>query len=233
VPLKISGKIARWIFILCLPALLLSASLAWGFNSLWLYKYGFQKYNVSQTTGLTGAQLDQAARGLIDYFKINSPDEYIQVTLVENGQNFNLFNEEEQLHFKDVRGLIYLDYRVFLLTLIFCLGYISVAIFWRRRKYWRPLAVSVLWGSGISLGLILIIGIASFFDFNQLFLQFHYLVFSNQYWSAAGYMLLLFPGDFWYDAALICFAFMASVALLLGIIAFLYLKLSKPDYSHS
>ena len=143
--LKISGTIIRWIFILCLPALFLSASLAWGFNSLWLYKFGFQKYDVSQTTGLTNAELAKAAGGLIDYFKINSPDEYIQVTLVQNGQNFNLFTEDEQLHFKDVRDLIYLDYRVFLITLIFCLGYILSAIFWKHGKYWRLLARSVIW----------------------------------------------------------------------------------------
>jgi uncharacterized membrane protein len=69
--------------------------------------------------------------------------------------------------------------------------------------------------------------ISSVLDFDQLFLDFHYLAFFNQYWSAQGYMLLLFPGGFWYDAAFICIAFMAGLAIVLGILALLYLRFSK------
>ena len=58
---------------LCLPILLLTASIGGAVNSLWLYEYGFQKYNVSQTTGLTEVQLETAAKGLISYF--NSDEE--------------------------------------------------------------------------------------------------------------------------------------------------------------
>ena len=121
--LKILGIITKWIFILCLPILFLSASLAWGFNSLRLYEYGFQKYDVSQTTSLSAGELEKTAQGLIDYFKFNSRDEYVQITLVKNGQPFELFAPEEQIHFKDVRQLVWLDYRVLLATLIIVLSY--------------------------------------------------------------------------------------------------------------
>jgi integral membrane protein (TIGR01906 family) len=225
--LKITGIILRWIFILCLPILLLSASLAWGFNSLWLYEYGFQKYDVSRVTGLKQGELEQTATGLIDYFKINSPDEYIQINLVRNGQNFNLFTEEEQVHFKDVKDLVYLDYRILFVTLAFVLGFVAFSIFWRKGMYRRLLARSIIWGSGLAVLLILILGVASLTDFDQLFLKFHYLVFSNTNWSAAGYMLLLFPDGFWFDAALVCIGFTAGMAVILGAFSFLYLRLSK------
>jgi integral membrane protein (TIGR01906 family) len=227
VHLKILGIITKWIFILCLPILFLSASLAWGFNSLWLYEYGFQKYNVSQTTGLTSSELQKTAQSLIDYFKFNSRDEYVQVTLVKNGQLFELFTQEEQIHFKDVRELVWPDYRVLLATLIIVLTYAVVSIFWRHGRYRRQLARSVIWGSGLAIVLIIITAISSALDFDQLFLDFHLLAFSNQYWSAQGYMLLLFPGGFWYDAAFICLAIVAALAVVLGIVALLYLRLSK------
>lgn len=223
--MKIIEIIARWIFILALPALFISSSLAWGFNSLWLYDWGFQKYGVSGSTGLPPAELDKAARALIDYF--NSPDEYIHVSVTSKGRSFELFNQGEQIHFKDVKGLVRLDYRVALITFLIVLAYALTAIFWRQGRHRRYLARSWLWGSGISLGLILILGVASFLDFDQLFLQFHYLAFTNSYWSAEGYMLLLFPGGFWNDAALICFSFMAGLALITGIIAIVYLKMTQ------
>jgi len=46
--LRIPGIAAKWLFILCLPLLLLTASLCWAVNSAWLYEYGFEKYNVGQ-----------------------------------------------------------------------------------------------------------------------------------------------------------------------------------------
>ena len=223
--MKIIEIIARWIFILALPALFISSSLAWGFNSLWLYDWGFQKYGVSGSTGLPAAELDKAARALIGYF--NSSDEYIHVSITSNGRSFDLFNQGEQIHFKDVKGLVRLDYRVALITFLIVLAYGLTAIFWRQGRYRRYLARSWLWGSSISIGLILILGVASFLDFDQLFLQFHYLAFTNSYWSAEGYMLLLFPGGFWNDAALICFSFMAGLALITGIIAVVYLKMTQ------
>jgi len=85
----------------------------------------------------------------------------------------------------------------------------------------------MLWGSGLSILLIIVIGVASYFDFDALFLQFHYLVFTNMFWSAEGYMLRLFPGNFWYDAFFIMIAFMAFWTLLLGTLAVVCLRSKK------
>ena len=103
---------ARWLFILCLPALLLTASIGIAVNSQWLYEYGFDKYNISQVTGLPDSELEKAAGGLIDYF--NSGEEFIDITVIKNGQPFTLFNQKEVAHLKDVKGLIQLDYWVLL-----------------------------------------------------------------------------------------------------------------------
>jgi len=96
---------------LCLPILLLTASIGWATNSLWLYKYGFHKYNASQTTSLADTELEKAAAGLISYF--NSDEDDISLTVVKDGKPFELFNQREVVHLRDVKGLIWLDYRVF------------------------------------------------------------------------------------------------------------------------
>jgi integral membrane protein (TIGR01906 family) len=212
----IIASIVKWILILCLPALLISASLAWGFNSLWLYKYGFQKYDVSQSTGLAPSELEKAARGLIAYF--NSGEEYVHITVIKSGSSFELFTTEEQIHFKDVKQLIRLDYGVLLATLLLVIGGTLFFSFWQRGKYRPQLPQSIVWGSGLTIILILILGIASLIDFDWLFLQFHFLAFTNPYWSASGYMLMLFPGGFWLDAALFCIGLTATLAVILGFV---------------
>jgi integral membrane protein (TIGR01906 family) len=211
------GIAAKWLFMLCVPILLLTASLGWAANSLWLYKYGFEKYNVSQTTGLAGSELETAARGLISYF--NSDEELITL---------ELFNPKEVIHLRDVKGLVWLDYRVLLGTLIYVLAYAGVCLFWRKRRYWRHLAWGVAGGGGITLALILLVfGLGTLVGFGQLFYWFHLVFFSNIYWSAEGYMLKLFPEEFFRDAALFCAGITAGLAVILGGVGGKYLAFTK------
>jgi len=228
IKLRILGIAAKWVFILCLPILLLTASIGWAANSLWLYKYGFDKYNVGQTTGLAEAELEKAATGLISYF--NSDDKLISLTVVKNGEPFELFNEKEVIHLKDVKGLIWLDYWVLLGTLIYALAYAGVSLFWRKRKYWRQLAWGVVWGSGITLALMLALGLGMLLNFDQLFLQFHLISFTNELWQldpAKDYLIMLFPQGFWYDSALFCAGITAGLAVILGGVSGGYLVLAK------
>ena len=212
---------ARWGFMLCLPVLLLTASIAWAVNSQWLYTSGFERYNVSQATGLARSELERVATGLRNYF--NSGEEYVNVYVNRNGQTFELFDEEEKIHFRDVKGLFWLDYWVLLGTGIYSLAYAGVSLWWRRRRYWRQLAWGMVWGSSLTLSLMLVLGLATWLGFDQLFLQFHLISFTNEFWSTEGYMRLLFPRDFWYNVTILCGSISAVLAVILGGVAGGYL----------
>ena len=212
--MKILGIIARWLFILCLPFLLFTASLAWAVNSHWLYNYGFEKYSVVQTPELREFDLGKIADELIGYF--NSGEEYVSITVTADGETFELFTTEETIHFKDVKDLIRLDYWVLGGTLVYVLAYAAVCLFWRRRRYWRKLVWAVFGGACLTLAFMLALGIGTLLGFDELFWQFHLLFFSNEFWSAEGYMLLLFTEEFFYDAALFCALGSGGVALILG-----------------
>jgi len=217
--LSILATIAKWLFMLCLPVLLLTASLGWAVNSLWLYQYGSQKYGVSQTLANSGLELSDSAlvkvyAGLINYF--NSGEEYISLNVIKDGKPFSLFTPEETIHFSDVKGLIRLDYSVLLGTLVYTLAYAVVSLLWRKRRYWRQLALGVVGGSGITLAVMLALALGVVFDFGPMFYQFHLLFFPNLYWSAEGFMLLLFPEDFFRDAAIICALATTAGAVVLG-----------------
>ena len=215
--MKILSIAAKWIFMLCIPVLLLTASIGWAINSAWLYKYGFAKYDVSSTTNLADSELEKAATGLIGYF--NSNEEYIDLTVTKDDRPFVLFNQREVIHLKDVKELIRLDYRVLLGTLIYVLGYTAVSLFWSKRRYWRQLAWGVVGGGGITLVLMLALGLATLLGFDQLFLQFHLLSFANDFWQldpARDYLIMLFPQGFWYDVTLFCALGTTGMAIILG-----------------
>ena len=206
---------ARWLFILCLPALLLTASIGIAVNSQWLYEYGFDKYNISQVTGLPDSELEKVAAGLIDYF--NSDEEFIDITVIKDGQPFTIFNQKEVAHLKDVKGLIQLDYWVLLGAGIYVVVFATVSLSWLTRECRRKLAVSTISGSGLTLGLMLLLGLLALLDFDRFFLQFHLISFTNDLWQldpTKDYLIMLFPQGFWYDATL----FFAVLTLVLAVI---------------
>jgi len=196
----------------------ISATITFEFNSLSLYENGFRENNVSQVTGLSEVELNKAAIGLIDYF--NSDEEYISVTVVKDGEPFDLFNQQEVVHLKDVKGLVRMVNRLWLGTLIYVATYAGVCLFWQRRKHWRRLAWGLVGGSGIALGMMLAMGIGStVLDFGQVFTQFHFIAFTNELWMldpTKDYLIMLFPEKFWYDAIMLFAQITVGVALALG-----------------
>jgi integral membrane protein (TIGR01906 family) len=206
---------AKWLFIICLPVLLLTASVSGAVNSHWLYKYGFGKYGVSQSTGLEQSELEKAANGLIDYF--NSADETISLTVIKDGAPLTLFNEREAAHLRDVRGLIRMVYWLFLGTLIYALVYVGIGLFWWRDR--RRLARGLVGGGCLTLILMVALGLGTLFNFDRLFLQFHLISFANELWMldpTTDYLIMLFPRGFWYDTSLFCALATAVGAVILG-----------------
>ncbi len=206
---------AQWLFILCLPVMLLTASVSAAANCKALYNYGFEKYDISQATGLATAELDKAARGLISYF--NSSNEFIDLTVEKDGEPFKLFNEREIRHLKDVKGLFRLVYKLLLGSLVYALVFIGVCLFWWRDK--RRLGGGLFFGGGLTLALMLALGLVIAFDFDSFFLKFHLFSFANDFWMldpGRDYLIMLFPSGFWYDATLFCAIATAVGAAILG-----------------
>ncbi len=161
-------------------------------------------------------ELETTAKGLINYF--NSDEEYITL---------ELFNQREIIHLRDVKGLIWLDYRLLLGTLAYVLAYAGVSLFWRRKRYWRQLAWGVVGGGGITLALMLALGLGIRLNFDPLFTQFHFIFFANELWMldpTQDYLIMLFPRGFWYDAAIFCASITAGLAVILGGVAGAHLK---------
>ena len=212
--MKIIRIIAQWLFILSLPVLLLTASVSLAANCPWLYTYGFDKYDVGETTGLEDTELDRVADGLRAYF--NSGEESISLSVLKDGESFEVFSEREVGHLKDVKSLFRLVYALLLGTGIYAVVYVGVCLFWwrDRRLYW-----GLIDGGGLTLVLMLAIGLAAAINFDWLFLNFHLISFANDLWMldpSTDYLIMLFPRGFWFDAAFFCAAGTAFLALILG-----------------
>lgn len=238
--LKVTKAAAYWLFIICFFLLLLTSTIRLGVNSMHIYEYGFDKYGISQVTGIDETQLSEVAKRLINYF--NSRTETPQITVVNKyEEQFELFHDYELIHLKDVKGLFQLVIRVWVASLAYIIIYVllpSLTVILRERSNrrislrtgfllwekgrWQDLAKGIRRGCALTLVFIAILGIVSIFGFEQLFIQFHQLVFTNPYWlldPSKDYLIMLFPGGFWQDIALLGGGSIAAEALLLGGVA--------------
>jgi integral membrane protein (TIGR01906 family) len=205
--------------------LLLSAALGWAFNSLWIYKAGFAKYEVGQALGLSPTELDKSARELITYF--NNPQQEllgIKVTY-DTGETAPLFDQADILHMKDVKGLVWLDYWLLLAAAVYCAAYIASTPILNRCNGRRDLASGMSSGGGATVGLLLFLGVFAATSFDWFFTTFHEIFFPNGNWQfpPGDHMITLFPDGFWSDVTLLVGLVTLGLALMVWAIGFIWL----------
>lgn len=223
--MTIARSIVFWFFACCLPLLLIATTLTCEASSLRLYEYGFDKYEIGQVAGIDKPELTRVAQHLIDYFNLKA--ESVQVTVSKADQKFNLFNERELVHLQDVRDLVQMGYwvqRVVLLLIVAC----ALLLLLSPKTGWRALVRGLFCGSVVTLGIMAFLALWSIVGFDRLFILFHEVSFSNEYWildPTRDYLIMLFPGGFFYDAALLAFGSVILEALLIGGISFGVMRL--------
>ena len=222
---KIAEKVTYWLFACCLPVLLITSTIRWEINERRLYDYGFNKYQISQVTGINKSELGRVARHLINYF--NSKIDTAQITVTKDDGEFSLFNERELIHLRDVRSLIQMDYRVQAIAFSVMVICVFVLIF-GFRVGWLIFVRGLFWGGILTVGLVVVLALWALFGFEQLFIFFHLVSFPNEYWmldSARDYLIRLFPEGFFYDAALRGFAAILLKSVFISGVTFGILRL--------
>lgn len=175
---------------LMLIVAMISASLNFLIRYDFIYEYNLStNESIQSITSLSIAELTDINNNIRDYFF--NDDELL---------NVDIYSDKEIAHMKDVKNLIKLVLSVgkysavsFLIFLFFLNNYFSVSIASLLKK-------SLL----IFISFSIILALAFGLFFNQVFLLFHELSFSNDLWILnpnTDYLLMMFPEVFFRDVA--------------------------------
>lgn len=175
---------------LMLIVAMISASLNFLIRYDFIYEYNLStNESIQNITSLSIDELTDINNNIRDYFF--NDDELL---------NVDIYSDKEIAHMKDVKNLISLVLSVgkysavsFLIFLFFLNNYFSVSIASLLKK-------SLL----IFISLSIILALAFGLFFNQVFLLFHELSFSNDLWILnpnTDYLLMMFPEVFFRDVA--------------------------------
>ena len=207
---------------MALPLFFFSTAVRGVSENLPLYMWGFNRHGVARDLGITPLELEEATQGLIAYFR--SPLEPVRV--IVRGEE--LFNERERVHLRDVKGLFVLNRRVQAGALAYILAFIAGNWVWRRKTLWPSTLKALRWGSGLTVFLILLLGVAAVVGFDRLSLAFHMVSFSNPFWQldpATDKLIVMVSEGFFRDMVLVTFGATALMALAVGIPSHLMLRL--------
>ena len=235
--MKILSRIAFWLIVFSLPALLIASNIRFAVNSISVYEYCIQNYNISQATGIDKTGLEKIYQHWIDFYssKVDSPQ--ISITKI-NGEAVEVLSQNEVTHMEDVKKLMVLDTNVQIVSLIIFLLSVGFLIYRGKEKKWQLLLSSLFRGSLVSFAVIALVAVASFFNFNQVFILFHVVSFSNDFWILPpdSYLIRMFPEAFFNFIFIFVFGVIILESVVLGGIAFTlgrWLKkrdnISEPD----
>lgn len=174
-------------------------------NEIRLYEYGFNKYAVSEKTGISEEELLDVARGLVFYIDTG-----------EKSAALDIFNEREIVHLQDVRDLVYIHYRLQVAAFGYLIAFTLVGLLWQRKRFALPITRMLLGSSIFTITLLLVMGLVALVNFQWLFYTFHRLFFSGDSWILSGYLPRIFTEGFFSDAALFLIGAVVVEALVIG-----------------
>jgi integral membrane protein (TIGR01906 family) len=205
--------------------LLVTSNVRWAVNEVRLYEYSFDKYDAAAVTGISRSELDRSAESLIRYF--NNDAHTIRILVQEDDRRVSLFNERETSHLVDVKNLFRTVFRVQEASLAFALVFVVGVFVWAAELPLRVLARMLLQASLFTLGLLALFAVLALVGFDELFLRFHLVAFTNDLWelnAATDHLIQMFPRDFWFDATMLVAGLTAGEAAVLAAVSAVYLR---------
>jgi len=215
-----------------LPFVLLTSAIRLEMSSLALYLRGFRVYSVAETTGLTSAQLAEAATRLVRYFNTLAETPQMIVSHV-SGPAFDLYHDYELIHLADVKVLFAANSMIQAVSLLLVVTIVLAGCaFGRRADVYRALRQ----GAILTLLLLALTALAFVIDFQRMFVLFHLVAFDNSFWlldPLTDYLIMLFPLGFWQDMFLLAGASTGLTAIGILTLATRALQRRRPDASRN
>ena len=145
--------------------------------SRWFYVYEYSKSNTAETVAMSEDDLYDTTSVLLDYLQDKRDDLSLQKEI--GGSTQEVFDSREKMHMEDVKEL-YQNAMIVRNISFFCSIAILIAVFLNNRGKAFALYKKGYRNAAILMGALLsFIAIWALADFDQFWIQFHYLFFDN------------------------------------------------------
>lgn len=187
------NKLAKLSIIIFLPVFVLFIVFQFSVFNINYFENKFIENNTSEITGLKLEQLIEVSVDTLEY--LNNKRDNLVILEEINGEKIQVFKDRELDHMKDVKELFIKGFQIRNLTAI--ITFMSLLYLFLKDK--KGLFKSIRTGSILYLLIFSIIGVYAFIDFDNAFVIFHKILFSNDLWILdpnEDIMIQMLPLDF-------------------------------------
>ncbi len=180
------------------------------------YANQYEQNNTDQHTGMSLEDLQLSSDALLDYM-LDKTD-IIDVTADVNGQQRYVFDERETMHMVDVKVLFLNALTTFYVCAAASVVIIACLLIKDKLNGIITLAGAFSRVLIIFTGIIIILGVAFYFNFNAFWTLFHLVLFTNDLWlldPSVSIMINMFPLNFFMA---MCINILVMFAISLAII---------------
>lgn len=220
--------LATLLFVLSIPAALITSNVRFMANEPRVYRYAIDEYTAPLTTGIDREQLIRAGAEIRQYFR--NDQDTLSIRVQQGSREISLFNPRETAHMKDVKSRFRLLNRLQEFSVLYLMTYVTAVVLWAREVSGRSLAVSVVVGCALTLLAIGGAGALGMAGFDSAWEDFHRLIFSNDFWRlnpATDHLIQMFPPAFWESIVFLLGLLVAAEAGLILFGAIIYLGVTS------
>lgn len=179
------------------------------------YEKEYEKYNVTQSLGMTLPDVMDVTEYMMDY--LIGREDALSIETDVDGKHQDFFNEQDRLHMADVRKLFLggLELRN---VLVVSAALVLMALALMKADLKRFLIKAYGIAMAVFAALLVFLGAACAADFTKCFTIFHKIFFTNDLWlfdPDTDYMIRMLPEGFFSDMAVrIVLVFAGALAVL-------------------
>lgn len=218
-------KLVKITFIVLLPLLILLGTVNFIASDMDTYMKGYDKYNITEVTGISRDDLGLIADKFIGYMVKGEED--LQLKVKVHGKERDVFNEKELLHMVDVQNLVKLSQWVLGGIVI---GLLSLSWYVFRKKGILEVVKTYMVAAITSLIAIPALYVLLPKDFNSLFTLFHEVLFTNDLWlldERTDILLQMHPLGFFMDIGINIGITFVVINIIISLIGGMALFLNK------
>lgn len=207
------------VFVLSLPVFVIATN----FRLLMLDQNVY--FNIQVSTGVPASSgfpestLRAADSSLAAYF--TNEQASLDTELKKQGLPNDFFNEREIKHLADVRDLIWKVMAVQQTALGYIVLFLVATFLLSPKRFFSRISSPLMWGAGLTLAVLAVLGILSQVDFSGFWLAVHIVSFSNDLWMlnpATDNLLKMAPEAVWLNGAIMMAEYSAFEALGVGVV---------------
>ncbi len=208
-------KVIYFLVIITLPFLIIITSIRLVLTPLFLeVEYRLPGFPVDNF-GFNFQERMKWAQISLNYLVNNSGIEYLGNQTLTSGQP--LYEQSELSHMKDVKDLTQSVLMVW--YVLIALLALSILFFWNNGKlqeFWKAISL----GGWVTIGLVVLVILGVFLNFEALFTGFHRIFFTGDTWlfHYSDALIRLFPERLWQDV----FLFIGGFSLIISALAVIF-----------